>query len=84
MPPEITIQTNSYKFQTGAAGPGKPACTAPTIPSSHTLLDATLFYDQPKYRIGAKVNNLTSEQAWSVRLTPQAPAQFVGNFTLKF
>jgi iron complex outermembrane receptor protein len=54
-----------------------------TIPS-YTLLDATLFYDQPKYRISFKVDNLTSEKAWSVRLTPQAPARFIGSMSLKF
>lgn len=54
-----------------------------TIPS-YTMLDASVFYDQPKYRIGFKVDNLTSEKAWSVRLTPQAPARFIGNVALKF
>lgn len=54
-----------------------------TIPA-YTLLDASIFYDQPRYRIGFKVDNLTSEQAWSVRLTPQAPARFMGNLVLKF
>ena len=58
--------------------------TAKVIIPSYTLLDATIFYDQPKYRIGAKVDNLTGEKAWSVRLTPQNPARFIGNFTLKF
>lgn len=50
----------------------------------YTLFDATVFYDQPKYRIGFKVDNLTSEKAWSVRLTPQDPARFTANFALKF
>ncbi|WP_131536600.1 TonB-dependent receptor [Pedobacter nototheniae] len=54
-----------------------------TIPS-YTMLDATVFYDQPRYRIGMKVDNLTSEKTWSVRLTPQAPARFIGNVVLKF
>lgn len=51
---------------------------------SYKIFDASLFYDQPKYRIGIKVDNLTSEKAWSVRLTPQAPARFMGNLILKF
>lgn len=54
-----------------------------TIPS-YVMLDASIFYDQPKYRVGFKVDNLTSEQTWSVRLTPQAPAMFKGSLTLKF
>lgn len=57
--------------------------TKVTIPE-YTLLDAALYYDQPKYRISFKVNNLTSEKAWNIRLTPQTPAQFLGSFTLKF
>ncbi|MFL9483541.1 TonB-dependent receptor domain-containing protein [Chitinophagaceae bacterium LWZ2-11] len=58
--------------------------TAKVIIPAYTLLDASIFYDQPKFRIGFKVDNLTSEQAWSVRLTPQAPAKFTGNIILKF
>jgi iron complex outermembrane receptor protein len=59
------------------------ATTKITIPA-YTMLDASIFYDQPKYRVGFKVDNLTSEKAWSVRLTPQAPARFIGSVTLKF
>lgn len=88
----------SYRFQDGkfkglGAGFGgnygtasyvlNTTTTKVTIPS-YTLLDASVFYDHPKYRVGLKVNNLTSEKAWSVRLTPQAPAQFVGSLALKF
>ncbi|WP_316797703.1 TonB-dependent receptor [Pedobacter frigidisoli] len=50
----------------------------------YKIFDASLFYDNEKFRIGFKVDNLTSEKAWSVRLTPQAPARFTGNLTLKF
>ncbi|MBB6127383.1 TonB-dependent receptor [Mucilaginibacter lappiensis] len=58
--------------------------TTKIVIPSYTLLDASIFYDQPKYRIGFKVDNLTSEKAWSVRLTPQAPARFIGSMSLKF
>ncbi|NCD71848.1 TonB-dependent receptor domain-containing protein [Mucilaginibacter agri] len=58
--------------------------TLKVVVPSYTILDATVFYDQPKYRIGFKVDNLTSEEAWSLRLTPQAPARFTGSLTLKF
>nr|WP_068886726.1 TonB-dependent receptor [Pedobacter panaciterrae] len=51
---------------------------------AYKIFDASLFYDQPKFRIGFKLDNLTSEKAWSVRLTPQAPARFLGNIILKF
>jgi iron complex outermembrane recepter protein len=58
--------------------------TAKVIIPSYTLLDASVFYDLPRFRIGFKVDNITSEKAWSVRLTPQAPSRFTGNIALKF
>ncbi len=57
---------------------------AKVIIPAYTMFDATVFYDHSKFRVGFKVDNLTSEQAWSVRLTPQASAKFTGNVTLKF
>lgn len=54
-----------------------------TIPS-YTMYDATAFYDHRRFRIGFKVDNLTNEKAWSVRLAPQAPSRFIGNLILKF
>lgn len=58
--------------------------TAKVIIPDYQMFDATLFYDRPKFRLSLKVDNLTSEKAWSVRLTPQAPARFLGNIALKF
>ncbi|GAB4055280.1 TonB-dependent receptor [Spirosoma litoris] len=69
--------SGSASFQTNTK-------TAKVIIPAYTLFDATIFYDQPRYRIGFKVDNLTSEQNWSVRLTPQAPARFLGSMALKF
>jgi iron complex outermembrane receptor protein len=54
-----------------------------SIPS-YTVLDAAVFYDKPKYRIGLKVDNLTNEQYWSFRYAAQSPAKITGNFTFKF
>ncbi|QNN44997.1 TonB-dependent receptor [Pedobacter roseus] len=54
-----------------------------SIPS-YTVLDAAVFYDKPKYRIGLKVDNLTNEQYWSFRYAAQTPAKVTGNFTFKF
>lgn len=67
----------SMSYQTNTA-------TSKIIIPSYQMFDATIFYDQPKFRIGIKVDNLTSEKAWSVRLTPQPPARFLGSITLKF
>lgn len=58
--------------------------TAKVIIPAYTLLNASVFYDHPKFRIGCKVDNITSEKTWSVRLTPQNPARFIGSLALKF
>jgi iron complex outermembrane receptor protein len=54
-----------------------------SIPS-YTVLDASLFYDQPKYRLGIKVDNLTNEKYWSYRLAAQNPTRITANITFKF
>lgn len=54
-----------------------------TIPP-YTVLDCSLFYDQPKYRLGIKVDNLTNEKYWSYRLAAQNPTRITGNITFKF
>ncbi|HEY0175745.1 MAG TPA: TonB-dependent receptor, partial [Pedobacter sp.] len=51
---------------------------------SYTTLDATVFYDVNRFRVGIKVNNLTNEKTWSGRLTPQNPTTFLGNLTFRF
>lgn len=63
-------QTNTTNFQF-------------SIPS-YTVLDASVFYDRPKYRLGLKVDNLTNEKYWSYRLAAQNPTRVTGNITLKF
>lgn len=54
-----------------------------TIPS-YTVLDAALFYDQPRFRIGVKADNLTNQKYWSIRMAPQNPLRLTGNITFKF
>lgn len=54
-----------------------------TIPA-YTVLDASLFYNHKKFRVGLKVNNLTNEKTWSVRLTPQNPTNVMGSIDFKF
>lgn len=54
-----------------------------TIPS-YTVLDTSVFYDKPKFRIGLKADNLTSEKYWSYRLAAQSPLKVTGNITFKF
>jgi outer membrane receptor protein involved in Fe transport len=73
----VISAAGSASFQTNTK-------TAKVIIPSYTLLDASVFYEQNKFRIGFKVDNLTSKKAWSVRLTPQNPARFIGSISLKF
>jgi iron complex outermembrane receptor protein len=54
-----------------------------TIPS-YTVLDASVFFDRPVYRIGLKVDNITNEKYWSNRLAAQNPTRLTANLTFKF
>lgn len=54
-----------------------------SIPS-YTVLDASVFYDRPKFRLGLKVDNLSNEKYWSYRLAAQNPTRVTGNITFKF
>ncbi len=51
---------------------------------SYTLLNASIFYDQPKYRIALKANNLLDQQYWNSNGTPQKPFNVLANLILKF
>ena len=50
----------------------------------HTIANATLFYDQPKYRVGVKVDNLGNQKYWDVNGTTNVLRQFIGSMTFKF
>ncbi|OYQ38278.1 TonB-dependent siderophore receptor [Flavobacterium cyanobacteriorum] len=53
---------------------------------SYTVLNASLFYEQPKYRIAVKANNLTDELYFNgyTTINVQAPRTFMGSITYKF
>jgi iron complex outermembrane receptor protein len=51
---------------------------------SYTVLDATVYYDRPGYRLGIKVDNITSEKYWSLRLAPQMPTRVSANISFRF
>jgi iron complex outermembrane receptor protein len=53
------------------------------IPAIHTI-HATIFYEQEKYRIAVKADNLTDEKYWGDFLNPQAPRIIRGSLTVKF
>jgi iron complex outermembrane recepter protein len=51
---------------------------------SYMLLNATVYYDQPKYRIAIKGNNLLDEQYWNSNGTPQKPINFIASVAFRF
>ncbi len=51
---------------------------------AYTILRATIAYDQPKYGIGLRVNNLTGQKYWNANGEAQSPAQVTGTLTFKF
>ncbi|SHG89369.1 TonB-dependent receptor [Flavobacterium johnsoniae] len=51
---------------------------------SYTTANATVFYDQPTWRVGLKFNNLSNEKYWDFYGNSQAPTNFLVNLTLKF
>ena len=56
-----------------------------TLPA-YTVLNTTAFYDQPKYRIGLKVDNLTKKEYWVGydTIIPQMPRRLSATLTVKF
>lgn len=53
---------------------------------SYTVLNASLFFDKPKYRIALKANNITDELYFNgyTTINVQAPRNFMGSITYKF
>ncbi|WP_127124474.1 TonB-dependent receptor [Pseudoflavitalea rhizosphaerae] len=51
---------------------------------AYTLLYATVFYDQPAYRISLKGNNLLNEEYWNSNGIAQKPFNFLVSLGLKF
>lgn len=56
-----------------------------TLPA-YTILNATLYYDHPQYRIALKSDNITDQQYWTgyTTMNPQKLRSFTGSVALKF
>ncbi|PWB26630.1 TonB-dependent siderophore receptor [Flavobacterium sp. HTF] len=56
-----------------------------TLPS-YAVVNAALYYDQPKYRLSLKVNNLTNELYFNgyTTINVQSPRVFMGSVAYKF
>jgi iron complex outermembrane receptor protein len=50
----------------------------------YTVVNATLFYDQPKWRFGVKANNITDTRYWDRYATSQVTRQWIANVAFKF
>lgn len=50
----------------------------------YTLLNAALYYDQPKFRISLKGNNLLNEEYWNSTGTPQKTLNVLASVAVKF
>jgi iron complex outermembrane recepter protein len=53
---------------------------------AYTVLNATVFYDQARFRVSLKCDNLTNEHYWIgyTTMNPQRLRSFVGSLSLKF
>ena len=53
---------------------------------AYTVLNASVFYDQPKFRISAKVDNLTNQKYWIgyTTVNPQPLRSVVASLAFKF
>ncbi|MES2574187.1 MAG: TonB-dependent receptor [Bacteroidota bacterium] len=51
---------------------------------AYTVYNATVYYDQAKWRVGAKLNNISNEKYWDIGGNSQAPINFALNLTFKF
>ncbi|MGY3054237.1 iron complex outermembrane receptor protein [Pedobacter sp. UYEF25] len=91
----------SYKFNTGSLrgfglGAGGNYASDNKIVNSvsqgvfilpaYEVFNASVFYDHPRFRIGAKVDNLTDQKYWTgySTMNPQDLRTFTGSVTYKF
>jgi len=50
----------------------------------YTVVNASLFYDQPKWRFTLKANNLTNEKYWTNYGIPETLRQYLGSISFRF
>lgn len=50
---------------------------------AYTVLNTSLFYNAPNWRLGLNVNNLTAQRYWSVAGTPQPPRVLIASFSVR-
>ena len=50
----------------------------------YTIYNSTVFYNQEKWRIGAKFNNMTNKKYWDSQWNAQKPSNFAIDLTVRF
>lgn len=75
-------------FGLGFGGNYVAACffdaTNTIVIPSYTVINASAFYDQPKWRFGLKVNNLADTKYWTNYGIPETLRQIIGTISFKF
>ncbi len=51
---------------------------------AYTVVNASLFYDQPKWRLSVKANNLGNKKYWTNYGIPETLRQYLGSISFKF
>lgn len=62
------------------------AKTGQFILPEYTVVNASVFFEQPKFRIGLKLDNVMNKEYWSgwTTVEPQMPRRFAANFIFRF
>ncbi|WP_281634516.1 TonB-dependent receptor [Flavobacterium luteolum] len=78
--------SETFVYNRNPTGSGNPADVETFVLPSYSIVNATLYYDQPKYRLSLKVDNLTDELYFNgyTTVNVQAPRTFMGSITYKF
>lgn len=73
-------------YNQNLAAAGSPADIQTFSLPSYSVLNTALYYDQPKYRLSMKVNNLTDELYFNgySTINVQSPRTFMGSVAYKF
>lgn len=78
--------SETYAYNRNPSGSGNAADVQKFELPSYAVLNAALYYDQPKYRLSLKVNNLTDELYFNgyTTINVQSPRTFMGSVSYKF
>ncbi len=51
---------------------------------SYTIYSGTVFYDQSKWRLGVKINNISGKKYWDIGGNSQAPRNVMASLSFRF